>query len=87
LVYPQRLKDDTLRTHWNAGLTLSDIDDVGFLSEALYLQKTYSLNPSKTFTSGYSNLGFMGYELIVKKIKLKSLSISIQKAIRRFGFI
>ena len=80
MVYPQRLKDDTLRTHWNAGHTLSDVYDLGFLSElALYLQKTYSLNPSKTFTSGYSNLGFMGYELIVKKIKLT--------AIRRFGFI
>ena len=31
LVYPQGLKDDTLRLHWNAGLTLSDIADVGFL--------------------------------------------------------
>ena len=56
LVYPQGLKDDTLRTHWNTGLTLSDVDDVGFLSKlVLYLQKAYL------------NGGFMSYELIVKK--------------------
>jgi len=68
LVYPQGLKDDTLRTHWNTGLTLSDVDDVGFLSKlVLYLQKAYSLNPPKTFTSGYLNGGFMSCELIVKK--------------------
>ena len=78
MVYPQGLKDDTLRTHWNAGLTLSDIDDVGFLSElTLYLQKTYSLNPSKTFTSGYSNGGFMSYELIVKKPEIFKAVASI----------
>ena len=34
---------------------------------ALYLQETYQLNPAKTSTSGYSNGGFMNYELIVKK--------------------
>tara|TARA_B110000046_G_scaffold178284_1_gene206014 strand:- start:1479 stop:2201 length:723 start_codon:yes stop_codon:yes gene_type:complete len=78
LVYPQGLKDDTLRTHWNPGLTLSDVDDVGFLSElALYLQKTYSLNPSKTFTSGYSNGGFMSYELIVRKPEIFKAAASI----------
>ena len=80
LFYPQGLKDDTLRLNQNAGLTLSDIDDVGFLIElALYLQKTYSLSPSKTFTSGYSNGGFMSYELIVKKPEIFKAVASISE--------
>ena len=80
LVYPKGLKDDTLRLNQNAGLTLSDIADVGFLIElALYLQKTYSLSPSKTFTSGYSNEGFMSYELIVKKPEIFKAVASISE--------
>ena len=78
LVYPQGLKDSSRRTHWNAGLTLSNVDDVGFLSElALYLQETYQLNPAQTFTSGYSNGGFMSYELIVKKPEIFRAAASI----------
>ena len=80
LVYPKGLKDDTLRLHWNAGLTLSDIADVGFPIElVLYLQKTYSLSLSKTFTSGYSNEGFMSYELIVKKPEIFKAVASISE--------
>ena len=80
LDYREGIKDNTLRLHWNAGLTLSDIDDVGFLIElALYLQKTYSFSPSKTFTSGYSNGGFVSYELIVKKPEIFKAVASISE--------
>ena len=66
VVYPQGLQADQ-ETHWNAGLNISTVDDIGFLSElARYLQKEYQLNPEKTFTAGYSNGGFMGYELLAK---------------------
>ncbi len=65
LVYTQDLKDSSKRTHWNAGLTLNNVDDLGFLSEqAPYLQETSELNTSQTFTSGYSNGGFMSYEIV-----------------------
>lgn len=47
-VYQQGLKENTGRTHWNAGLTLSDIDDVGFLNElAQQLQILINLTPIK----------------------------------------
>ena len=78
VVYPQGLKENTGRTHWNAGLTLSNVDDVGFLSElAELLQETYQLNPDKTFTSGYSNGGFMSYELVVKRPDIFKAAASI----------
>tara|TARA_B110000285_G_scaffold234386_1_gene311159 strand:+ start:534 stop:944 length:411 start_codon:yes stop_codon:yes gene_type:complete len=80
LYYPEGIKDNTLKLHWNAGLTLSDIADVGFPIElVLYLQKTYSLSLSKTFTSGYSNWGFMSYELIVKKPEIFKAVASISE--------
>ena len=80
LYYPEGIKDNTLKLHWNAGLTLSDIADVGFPIElVLYLQKTYSLSLSKTFTSGYSNGGFVSYELIVKKPEIFKAVASISE--------
>lgn len=78
VVFPQGLDDNTGRTHWNAGLTISTIDDVDFLSRlALFLQDTYQLNPEKTFSSGYSNGGFMSYELVVKRPDIFKAAASI----------
>ena len=51
-------------THWNARLSLSTIDDVGFLSSlAQFLQSEHNLNPNKTFSCGMSNGGYMSYTL------------------------
>ena len=78
VVYPQGSDDDTRRPHWNADLTISSVDDVGFLRKlALELQETYNLNPDKTFVSGFSNGGFMSYELIIKEPEVFKAAASI----------
>ncbi len=62
--YPQGLEDDGGTTHWNAKLKLSSVDDIGFLSElAKHLQTEHNLNPEGTFSTGFSNGGFMSYTL------------------------
>lgn len=71
VVYPQGAKSSytffgqTLEeNHWNAGLSLSEVDDVGFLvALTKYLQDTYELSTRDTFVSGFSNGGFMAYTL------------------------
>ena len=51
-------------THWNARLSLSTIDDVGFLSSLdQFLQSEHNLNTNKTFSCGMSNGGYMSYTL------------------------
>lgn len=65
---PQGAKDFEGTPHWNARLTISKTDDIGFLSElAAYLQDRYKLNPAKTFASGISNGGFMSYTLVAER--------------------
>ena len=67
VVYPQGLKDNKGNTHWNADLTISKVDDVGFLTNlASHLQKSHDLNPQKTYVFGISNGGFMAYTLACK---------------------
>jgi len=79
VVYPQGLNDNTGKTHWNAGLTISNVDDVGFLSElALHLHMSFKLNPERTFISGFSNGGFMSYETVVKTSEIFRAAASIQ---------
>lgn len=71
VIYPQGLESNSTflgitiqQTHWNAGLTLSDVDDIGFLTAlTTYLQDTYALSSENTFVSGFSNGGFMAYTL------------------------
>ncbi|MEM9001172.1 MAG: hypothetical protein AAGB24_12990 [Bacteroidota bacterium] len=68
VVYPQGLDDNSGQTHCNANLTISNVDDVGFLSKlALHLHDTYKLNPEQTFISGFSNGRFMSYGMIVER--------------------
>jgi polyhydroxybutyrate depolymerase len=77
-VFPQGYEDVWGTSHWNANLDISNVDDVGFLSElALHLQETYNLDPERTFTSGFSNGGFMSYELIIKKPDIFKAAASI----------
>ena len=57
--YPQGIKDDEGVAHWNAGLKISKVDDVAFLSQlALDLQKKHGLDPNRTFACGVSNGGY-----------------------------
>ena len=66
--YPQGTDDFGGTPHWNANLTISDTDDIGFLSTlAEYLQSEYNLNPEHTFSCGMSNGGFMSYTLACER--------------------
>ncbi|MDA8595659.1 alpha/beta hydrolase-fold protein [Flavobacteriaceae bacterium] len=67
LVYPQGLKDGGGKNHWNANLQISTINDIGFLTELTeQLVETYDLNQDNVFVCGFSNGGFMAYELAIK---------------------
>lgn len=62
--YPKGTKDKHGNSHWDADLKVSKTDDIGFLkSLAAHLQKTYQINPNRTFACGMSNGGFMSYTL------------------------
>lgn len=62
--YPQGLKDQSGLNHWNARLTISQVNDLAFLSElAKKLQEKYQIDKEKTFVSGFSNGGYMSYTL------------------------
>ncbi len=68
VVYPQGTPDRRDVPHWNARLTLSETDDIGFLSAlAQKLQRTHNLDPERTFASGVSNGGFMSYTLVAER--------------------
>lgn len=65
--YPQGAEDLEGIPHWNARLSISKTDDIGFLSAlASHLQAQHSLNASKTFVCGISNGGFMSYTLVAE---------------------
>jgi len=67
LVYPQGLQDGRGNNHWNSNLQISQFDDVGFLSElANHLTENNNLNKANVFICGFSNGGFMAYELAIK---------------------
>ena len=66
--YPQGRNDFLGTSHWNAHLEISNVDDIGFLSElAFFLQREHQLAPSQTFACGMSNGGFMSYTLACEK--------------------
>lgn len=66
--YPQGAKDFQGTPHWNARLSISETDDIGFLSMlAGELQEKHKLDPDKTFACGISNGGFMSYTLVAEK--------------------
>jgi len=76
--YPQGAKDVEGTPHWNARLTISKTDDIGFLSTlAVHLQEQYTLNPEKTFASGISNGGFMSYTLVAEKPEVFKAAASV----------
>ncbi len=62
--YPNGTPDNFGTNHWNANLTISERDDVGFLSAlAVFLQQEKNLSADHTFACGMSNGGFMSYTL------------------------
>jgi polyhydroxybutyrate depolymerase len=62
--YPQGSTTGLGVTHWNARLTLSTVDDTGFLVElAGFLQDAHRFDRDRTYISGFSNGGFMAYTL------------------------
>jgi polyhydroxybutyrate depolymerase len=66
VVYPQGLpgKYGSDSYCWNADLTVTETDDIGFLVALVtYLQQTYDLNAKETFVCGFSNGGYMSYKL------------------------
>lgn len=67
--YPQgTINDNTGQTHWNANLTFSTVDDIGFLSELVVkIQEEFKTNPGHTFVAGMSNGGFMSYTLACER--------------------
>lgn len=68
VVYPQGLNDFFGIAHWNAELTVSTVDDVGFLTSlAQYLQTQHNLSEECTYTCGMSNGGFMSYTLACQR--------------------
>lgn len=62
--YPYGIDDDNNIPHWNAGLNISDVDDLGFLVNlANFLQEEHSLGADCTYACGMSNGGYMSYHL------------------------
>ena len=62
--FPQGLGDNRNVTHWNANFTISDVDDIGFLTSlANELQSEHGFDQNRIFTCGFSNGGFMSYAL------------------------
>ena len=67
--YPQGSTEPlTGRTHWNANLQMTSVNDIGFLSFlALKIQEEYKTSLDNVFTAGMSNGGFMSYTLGCEK--------------------
>lgn len=62
VVYPQGTDDPA--PHWNADLSFTQVDDVGFITALIeYLQMEYNLSTENVFATGFSNGGFMTYTL------------------------
>ena len=62
--YPYGMDDDFGTPHWNSGLNISDVDDLGFLTNlAIFLQEEHGLGADCTYACGMSNGGYMSYHL------------------------
>lgn len=71
VVYPEGLLDKYGNKHWNSGLQLSEVDDIGFITAlTTSLQQEFLFDKHNTFVTGISNGGFMTYSLAVHKPEL-----------------
>ncbi len=63
IVHPNGTLDNTSTTHWNSGWG-TGVDDVGFTSAMIdSISAEYSIDPTRVFSTGMSNGGFMSYHL------------------------
>ncbi|MEL6638208.1 MAG: PHB depolymerase family esterase [Bacteroidota bacterium] len=81
VAYPRGSKDRYGKRFFNMGYFFHQdetVDDVGFLTElTLYLQKTYQIDPERTFTAGFSNGGDMSYMLACQRPDLFKGFVSV----------
>ena len=64
VLYPQGLRLPQGARHWNAGLALSDVDDVGFLDTLItHILRTEEIDPHRIYILGISNGGYMAYHM------------------------
>ncbi len=72
VVYPYGTLVDGV-SHWDAKLDYAEVDEVGFLEAlALYIQETYQASEEHTFITGFSNGGFMSYEVACQSDTFKA---------------
>lgn len=68
VVYPQALRDETGRTHWNVSTQNSERDDAGLIAALIAdVQRKHDYDLDRTFVVGFSNGGFMAYRLVCQK--------------------
>lgn len=85
ICYPQGEKDNAELPHWNARLTISNTDDIGFLSRlAKHLQQLYHFDPQRTFVCGMSNGGFMSHTLACERPDVFKAAASIAGSMSGF---
>ncbi len=63
IIHPNGTPDGNNELNWNS-FGLTTVDDIGFLSRLLDTVMTnYSVNPTRVYSTGMSNGGFMSYHL------------------------
>lgn len=63
IIHPNGTPDGSAQLNWNS-FGLTTVDDVGFLSRLLdTVMANYSVNPTRVYSTGMSNGGFMSYHL------------------------
>ena len=64
VVLPDGTKDLSGTTYWNSFAVGGSVDDVAFISGLIdTLSQNYNIDPTKIFSTGMSNGGFMSYRL------------------------
>lgn len=71
-------------TYWNAGLNLTEVNDIDFLETlAKKIQKEYDLSDKNIFCTGFSNGGFMSYALACSGTQVFSCIASVSGLISK----
>lgn len=61
---PNGTLDQSNTAFWNVGFAASNVDDVGFISTLITeISATYNIDPTRVYSTGMSNGGFMSYSL------------------------
>ena len=75
IVHPNGTKDPLGNQFWNVGFFPSSINDVGFI-EALIdtISLLYSVDPTRIYSTGMSNGGFMSHELACQSTRFAAIA-------------